>query len=66
MQIWYSDLDASALWLMILAVAMTPLAECVTVVEEPMDANDVVEAELTIVEPDSWLARKLLIVETPP
>ncbi len=51
---------------MMLAVATTPLAGGVTVVEEAMDANDVVEAELTAVEPERWLALKLLMVEEPP
>jgi hypothetical protein len=36
------------------------------VTAEAMDVNEVVDDELTAVEPERWLALKLLIVEVPP
>ena len=62
-QIWYSDRDASAFWLMMLLVAITcPLMGGLTrVVALPMEVREVVEVKA--VEPESWLARIWDMVE---
>jgi hypothetical protein len=55
-QIWYSDREASARWLMILFVATTapPFAGATRVAELVMEDNDVVDEDAYAVEPDIW------------
>lgn len=57
--IWYSDREASALWLMMFVVATTwPFTGVTAVADEVSELSEVVE--LKAVEPESWLARAAL------